>query len=431
MFKTLGLAVSLGFDSGHLRPKFARMLKFTIKSYIVSIAFVLVTGSSYGGGFQLNMLSMKATSMAGAFTGFGSDPSAAFYNPGAMTFQEYSQLSLGASFMMSSTSYLSPFTGNTNMDNLMVPLHLYGNGKLNETTSIGISVNTPFSLHTTWDDNWTGRYIARETRIRATYIQPTISYQFSEKFGVGGGPVIALGKTYLTRALPYASESGEVGMELDGNSTGFGFNIGIFYKHNEDLTLGLDYRSAVKMKVKDGDATFSNVPASLGSMFPSGKFETEYTLPSVISAGAAYMLTRELTLCLDINFTTWKSFDSLEFNFENNSQLNFGSGKFYDNAFAIRVGAQYELSERIDVRGGVSFDSSPVSDEHVSPENPDNDRYMFALGGSIQFGENVTVDLAYMLQNIKEREVLNRESNFGGNYKSLVNIFGITLNYQF
>jgi long-subunit fatty acid transport protein len=56
---------------------------------------------------------------------------------------------------------------------------------------------------------------------------------------------------------------------------------------------------------------------------------------------------------------------------------------------------------------------------------------MFSLGGSINFGEHFSADLAYMLQNVKERESMNEQYNFEGTYKSLVNIFGITLNYQF
>ncbi len=410
------------------------MIKHTNYRYIYNVVILfLLAGQAYGGGFQINMLSMKATSMGGAFTGFGLDASTTFYNPGAMTFMEYSQLSLGASFIMTSTSYLSPYTGNSDMkDGFRTPLHFYGNVKLNEKLAAGISVNTPFNLNTKWEDNWTGRYISRESQIKALYVQPSISYQISEKFGIGGGPVIAFGKTYLTKALPYNSVLGETGLELDGNSTGFGVNIGLFYKPNEDFSLGLDYRSSVKMNVKNGDVTFSNVPASLVSDFPeSAEFETEYTLPSVISAGAAYKLTRELTICLDVNFTTWKSFDTLTFKFENNSDLDFGSGKFYENAFAFRAGAQYVLSEKVDVRGGVAFDSSPVTDEHFSPENPDNDRFMFSLGGSLKFGEHASIDLAYMLQNIKERQATNEQHNFEGNYKSLINIFGITLNYQF
>ena len=404
--------------------------------YRVLLLILLIfgaSGTSRGGGFQLNMLGMKATSMGGTFTGFASDASAVYYNPGAMTFREYSQIAAGATFNMMSSSYLSPYTGNTNMDNkLMVPVHLYGIGKLNDQMAVGISLNTPFNLHSTWDDDWTGRYIVRETHLKALYLQPSFSYQVSDKFGIGGGPVIAFGKTFLTRSVPYNSSLGEVGMELDGKSTGFGFNLGLFFQPSEEFTLGLDYRSAVKMNVNDGDASFSNVPATLETMFPATTgFETEYTLPSVISAGAAYKLTRELTLCMDVNYTTWSSFDNLAFKFENNSHLDFTMEKNYTDAFAIRVGAQYELSDRLDVRGGFAFDSSPVKNDYVAPDNPDNDRFIFSLGGTVRFGDHVAVDLAYMLQNVKEREATNDQYNFSGNYKSLINIFGITLNYQF
>ena len=400
--------------------------------YIIALSF-LIQGTSFGGGFQINMLGTKATSMGGAFTGFAKDASAVYYNPGAMTFSEYTQLSLGTSLIFTSSSYLSPYTGNSNMqDGFSAPLHIYGFTKLNEKTAVGLSVNTPFNLHTTWEDDWTGRYVSRETQYRAVFVQPSISYQFTENFGVGGGPIIAFGKTYLTRAMPYASQQGETGMELDGNSIGLGFNIGLFLKASDDLSLGLDFRSGVKMNVKEGDANFSNVPLSLSDQIPSStKFDTEYSLPSVISLGAAYKLTRELTLCMDVNYTMWKSFDTLEFKFNEHSNLNFGAGKYYKNVFAVRLGAQYEISDHVDVRCGLAVDGSPVKDKYLSPENPDNDRLIASLGGTYKFTEKFSVDVAYMLQNIKEREVNNEEFNFGGNYKSLINIVGITLNYQF
>jgi long-chain fatty acid transport protein len=410
------------------------MHKHTVQIFLRFLVIgMLVTFQSQAGGFQINMLSMKATSMGGAFTGFASDASAVFFNPGAMTFREYSQLSLGASFISAKTSYLSPYAGNSNMKNgLKVPLHLYGIGIINENLAVGISVNTPFHLHSEWDDSWTGRYIVQETNLKSLNVQPSVSYKFSETLGVGGGPVIGFGTTQLRKCATYASSQGDIQMDLDGHSTGIGFNLGLFFQPNEDLGLGIDYRSSMKMKVKDGDAEFSNVPSSLVSDFPaSASFSTEYTLPSVISAGASYKLTRELVLCLDFNYTTWKSFDYVPYTFKNYSQLDFGSRKNYENSFAIRLGGQYEISKRIDARAGVAFDNSPVPDASVSPENPDNDRFMFSVGGTLRFGEHVSVDVAYMLQNIKEREVNNEQYNFAGNYKSLINIFGCTLNYQF
>ncbi len=405
----------------------------TMKTIRILVMLFFLAGTAIGGGFENTPLSMKAASMGGTFTAIGSDASTAFYNPAAMSFLEFSQISLGASFTLNSSSYLSPYMGNSEMTNkLAVHPHVYGVGMLSEKAAVGISVNTPFCLRSVWDDNWTGRYIVRENKIAATYVQPAISFMFSKSFSVGGGPIVAFGKTIHSSAISYNSNSGELAQELNGNSTGFGVNIALYLKPNENFRMGLTYRSAVTMKVKDGAVNFSNVPQSLETNFPSSTtFSTSYKLPSVTSFGVAVKLTRELLLSGEINYTTWKSFDSLQFTFKDQPGLDFSRGEFYKNTFALRMGVQIAVSDKIELRVGGAYDTSPVPDDYLSPENPDAQKFVISGGGSVKLSEHLKLDLAYMLENYKEREVKNSELNFSGNYKSLKNIFGLTLNYEF
>lgn len=405
----------------------------THNSYFLLLVLILMNTPAFSGGFQINMLGMKATSMAGVQTGFGRDASSVFHNPGAMTFQEYSQIAAGMAFSSPSTSFLSPYTGNFNEANqLYTPFHVYGLGILNERSAIGISINTPYHIRSKWDTNWPGKYILTQSNSKAIYYQPTYSYKLSDHFGAGIGAIVAYGRTQMTKSLPVASSQGDIEMELDGKSLGFGFNIGLFYRPSEEFSAGINYRSAVKMNVKKGEASFSNVPVSESAAYTDGTgFETSYTLPSIATIGAAVRVTRELHICADISYTFWSVYDSLSFTFNNTPSLDFGIGRFYENAFAIRLGAQYKVSDRIDVRAGAAFDQSPVPSEYLYPDNPDNDRFMFSLGGTVRFGEKLSVDIAYMLQNIKEHETLNTETGFEGSYKSLNNIFGFTLNYHF
>ena len=410
-----------------------------VKNLIICTLFVVFTlcslcQSAVAGGFDNSaLMGMKAASMGGTFTGIASDASASFYNPAGMSFIEYTQISAGAAFRIGSTSYLSPYSGNSDMtDQFSTNFHFYGVSKINEKTAIGLSINTPFCLRNSWDENWTGRFIVRETKLSATYMQPSVSYMFGEKFSVAVGPNIALGKTFHARALPYNSSAGEVGAELDGNSIGFGFNIGLFLKASDNFRVGLNYRSSVNMKVDDGDVSFSNVPSSLVDEFPSStSFSTEYTLPSVISLGTSFNVVRELIIGIDISYTTWSSFDTLEFDFKNEPQLDYGNGMFYENTFTIRFGAEYKASDKLAIRGGIAFDQTPVPDDYLSPANPDSDKFSFSVGGSFMFSEKISLDVAYMLESMREREVSNSELQFSGNYKSVSNNFGLTLNYVF
>lgn len=403
-----------------------------LRGFKIALLLMLISATAGAGGFQINMLGMKSASMAGVQTGFGRDVSSVFHNPGYMTFQEYAQIAAGAAFSIPSTSYLSPYTGNyEGKSQLYTPLHLYAMGRLNDQSSIGFSANTPYHLRSKWDDNWPGRYLSIQTDIKTSYFQPTYSYRLGEKVGVGLGGIVAYGTHYLKKALPVSSSSGEVMMELEGRGVGFGLNAGLFFQFSDEFTAGINYRSSVKMKIRSGDATLTNVPSSLNSEYPQeSEFETSYTLPGVLTAGAAMDVTRELTLAIDINYTFWNVYDSITYSFNNNEQLNFGIGHFYKNAFAFRLGAQYDLGDKIELRCGVAYDLSPVPDDYVHPSQPDADRFMFSLGGTVHFGERISVDLAYMLQNIKEREAVNVENNFGGSFKSIINIFGITLNYH-
>ena len=401
--------------------------------FFLFLVLILLSAPTYPGGFQINMLSMKATSMAGVQTGFGRDASSVFHNPGAMTFQEYSQIAAGMVFSSPSTSYLSPYTGNYNAANqLYTPFHIYGLGILNERSAIGISINTPYHIRSKWDSDWPGKYILTQSNSKAVYYQPTFSYKLNDHLGAGLGAIIAYGRTQITKSLPKASQQGDIEMELDGKSLGFGFNLGLFYQPSEEFSAGINYRSAVKMNVNKGEASFSNVPVSEAGFYPDGTgFETSYTLPSMATIGATVRVTRELHICADISYTFWSVYDTLSYTFNDTPSLDFGIGRFYDNSFAFRVGAQYKASDRIDLRAGAAFDQSPVPSNHLYPDDPDNDRFMFSLGGTVRFNEKFSVDIAYMLQNIKEHETSNVETGFDGSFKSLNNIFGFTLNYHF
>ncbi|MDT9071169.1 OmpP1/FadL family transporter, partial [Escherichia coli] len=82
---------------------------------------------------------------------------------------------------------------------------------------------------------------------------------------------------------------------LTGTAGGMGYNLGIYYKPADRLSIGLSYRSGIKMKLKNGTATF-NVPPSLAGNFPSGNFSADLPLPQVLTLGVGFNATERLLL---------------------------------------------------------------------------------------------------------------------------------------
>lgn len=388
------------------------------------------------GGFQVNTQGQKAIGLGGSVTGFALDASVCYFNPGALAALQTNQFNAGLSFLMPKSTFLGATGESESMTSqVYTPFYLYGNYSLNSKISLGLSVNTPFGLGTKWEDTWSGRFITQERRLNTVYFQPTLAVKLNEKISIGAGPVLALGHNHLRKALPVNNSNGdEASVELDGKGNGFGFNAGI-YASLDKYSFGISYRSRVKIDMKEGDATFNDIPSSLidnGSFPLTARFNSSITLPSVLSLGAGYRINDKLTAIVELNYTGWEVYDSLLFEFPDEGLLDERTGKKYRNCFAARLGMQYQHSEKLQLRAGLAFDQSPIEDQHVSPELPDGDKFILGLGVSYQLKKGWSVEASFMFEDVKERkEVENAENDFIGTYKSNLYVAGLGIGYSF
>lgn len=96
----------------------------------------------------------------------------------------------------------------------------------------------------------------------------------------------------LQKDIPVQDSLGNYShVELNGKAAGFGFNLGVNFQVNDQFSMGLSYRSKIKMSVKKGEADFS-VPSSLASNFPNGNFSGTLPLPDVATIGFAYKVSK-------------------------------------------------------------------------------------------------------------------------------------------
>ncbi len=399
-----------------------------------SLLFLPFIGQA--GGFQVNTQGQKAIGLGGSLTGMALDASVCFFNPGGLTALKKNYLNAGVSFLLPKTTFLGSTGVTENMvSQLYTPFYVYGAYKLNQKLSLGLSINTPFGLGTKWEDKWSGRYISREARLNTVYFQPTAAFQLNEHFSIGAAPVLVLGKANLKKALPVNSSGNEdAAVELEGAGNAFGFNAGV-YASFDSYTFGISYRSAVTIQLNDGKASFSNIPSALlaNGTFPSTtNFKSELKLPSVISFGAGYRINENLKVLLELNYTGWKVYDSLNFEFSAYPDLNSRNGKDYKNSIAARIGMLYNYDKRLQLRAGLAFDQSPIADQHLSPELPDADKFIVGLGASYQLKNGWSLEASFMFEDLRERkEVVNTENNFIGTYKSNLYVAGIGVEYDF
>ncbi|MCH8316939.1 MAG: outer membrane protein transport protein, partial [Bacteroidetes bacterium] len=360
---------------------------------------LLSTANCYAGGFQVNLQGQKQTGMGHTGTGLVLGASSSFFNPGAFSFVDKNHVAVGGSFIFPRTVYLEPYPGNYTTETVHAvgtPFTFYSSfpfkihkkrakedgkippsglsrtiGREGLRGAFGLAVYTPFGSGIKYEDDWKGQFILREMSLKTIYIQPTIGFQVNDRLGIGIGYIRVFGKFLLRKAIPTQDMVGNYGEAiLTGKAWQHCFNTGIFYKATGKLTIGLSYRSPTLMILKNGEANFT-VPLSLKDSIPSTTFSASITLPQVINFGLGYKLTEKTTLAFDINYVGWSFYDTLSFDFkENTGKLeDINSPRKYKNAFIFRLGVQSRvLGKNITVRAGIYYDQTPVQDGYITPE---------------------------------------------------------------
>ena len=400
------------------------------------ILFVLAT-ATYAGGFQVNLQGQKQTGMGHTGTSLLLGPSSLFFNPGAFGMLDSSHVSLGISPIFSRVSYLEPDPGiytTQTEPGVGTPFTFYSSFRLKpeDKWNFGIGVYTPFGSGIKYEDNWKGQAILREMSLKTVYIQPTFGYRFSEKLSVGVGYVYGFGNFLLRKAVPAQNMNEEYGEgKLTGKASGHGFNVGIYYRPSEKLAFGLSYRSGVTVSEDDGDAEFT-VPSSLEEFFPTTKFSTSISLPSVMNFGVTHHINEKLLVAFDVNYVGWSSYDRLAFDFEDNTEKleDLDSPRNYKDVFIIRTGIQYDINEKLTARGGFYYDITPVQDGYITPETPDASKAGITAGLSYRPSAKFGIDCSFIYIGA-QRTGINNETEFGGTWKSKALIPGIGFHYSF
>ncbi len=395
------------------------------------LLFAIATWSAHAGGYQVRLQGQKQTGIGLIGTPFNFGASSMFYNPGALSMMKNKyDFSLGASFTMGKAVFQKDATNyQAKTDNpIGTPFYFYGAGKITDKLAVGLGVYTPFGTSTKWDDDWAGQMLIQNISLQAIYYQITASYQINEKIGIGAGFVYATGKVKLNKALPYNNSEAN----LEGNTGNIGFNIGMYFKPNDKFSFGIDYRSKIIMKMKDGDATFT-VPSALSSNLPEdNKFDADLPMPANLDFGLAFNVNEKLTLAAEVNWVMWSTYDSLIFTFkESGDLLNSANPREYKDSWIIRIGGQYKLNDKLTFRAGGYYDPTPTNEKYFNPETVSLNTIGLTLGLSYQPIENLSIDLSYLHLLGQEAEKAYEPDNFSGTYKTQTAIPGIGISYSF
>ena len=409
----------------------------------------LIACIALGGGYQLNEQGARAVGMGGAFVAQASDPSAIYFNPAGLAFQNGINVLGGASLIMPSNTFkgLNPIrsTEVSTVAKVFTPITLYGTYKINDDIVVGLGIYNPFGLGTEWPDLWgfnnyadiyQGSAYAVKTNIQTWYFNPSVGYKINDQLSVGLGMSYVYGSVSMSRGIPFSSTLNGT-MNLDGTGNGFNINFGAIYKPIEGLSVGLSYRFKTNIDFS-GDVKFTDIPTAYKTIFPGGTGKATLPMPGNLYIGAAYELTPELTIEGDLQFVQWSAYKELKIEI---TPVTIMQGtniavKNWDDTYLLHGGLEYKCDADLTLRGGLVLDLTPQPPSKVEPMLPDADRIDITCGVGYKVNEKISVDLSYMLVLFADRisyytAPVKLHTDMTGTYKSTAHLFGVDVSYAF
>ncbi len=406
-----------------------------MKQLFIYLSVIFIVKNATAGGFKIALQGQKAQGIAHIGAGYAQDASTVYFNPAGMAFVNNS-VNFGVTYLMPRTQFVdasTQLTTNANVKNF-TPFSLFTQYSIKPKLKVGLGIYTPFGSGISYPNNWTGQYILNSIELQAIFIQPTLSYLITNNISIGLGGIYSTGNFTLSKNIPIQSQSNNnVGnAALRANAAGQSFTSGVFYNKNK-VTAGIVYRGALTMQAKNGTATFTNIPSSLIDTFPNTTFTTELPLPAEIAIGGSYKINNKFTIAGEYNFTFWKTFDSLGFDYTKNTTklTDEKQPRLYNNSSTFRIGIVYNYNRKTTIRGGIFLDNTPVNKNLVNPDLPDNNKVGFSLGASYNVNKKWTIDASALYENVPARLTTNTYSNLQGTYATKVFALGLGANYNF
>lgn len=435
-----------------------RFLKRRIITLLCSTGILGLSPAVYASAFQI--WEQDGASVGDYHAGYAAqanDASTSFYNPAGITRFDNPQVVVGAVGVKPNFK----FRGNILVSTLSIdPMQANADGgiftfvpdvsfvaPINERIGFGFSVVVPFGLKTDYGLDSTIRYAATLSSIQVIDVSPALAFKITDQasFGVG----FDIQKVNAT----FDSVAGAIAPQFDTKSlnraddTGYGYHAGLLYEFTPETRVGLSYHSQVVHKLTGTSKFLGPLATNFngGEPIKSHAARTSFTLPAFTALGFYHKAMPQLAVMGTVIYTQWNVFKTLSLRnvagldgLAPSKSLVVTLDQDYRNTWSVSLGAEYYVNPCVTLRGGIGFDQSPVSNENRDVRLPDNDRYVFALGGHYQASKSLGLDAGWthlMMRKVsvhpKPLVAGTEEITVNGHVSGSANVVGVQVTYDF
>ncbi|MGC8590740.1 OmpP1/FadL family transporter [Acidithiobacillus sp.] len=348
------------------------------KSRVLSVAVgaAVALGFSAGAlatdGYQLIGIGQYAMGMAGAVVAAPDDPlSAAMSNPAGLAF-----LTPQAAF---SAEIFNPVR-KTNLGNGEIGSHsnVYGipaigwvapafaknwvfGGGVYGTSGLGVNYlqNTPYGTAQAYSS------------ISFMQMAPSVGWKVNNRLAVGASLNIAAEQgsfqqtftqyTNFGGAIPFTVPvTGGLNLSTPSWAYGVGATLGVLYKVNDMVTVGATYKSPIMFTPMTWQAGPQNLGGGLTGQ--AGQYSGHLNYPQQVALGLAIRPIPQWLISVEGQWINWRAtMNTFKIYGPWAGTSYVGLPMHWSNQWVANIGTQYDVNNWLQVRGGYTYGSNPIS----------------------------------------------------------------------
>ncbi len=390
------------------------------KFIIFAVMATLALGVS-AEGYQVNSLSAKQNGMGHTGVAQKLGAESMIFNPAGMAFMNRT-IDFSGSFtaIFSSASAVYNETKYTTDSDPSTPMAFNLGFNIYKNLKAGVSFYTPYGSGINWGENWPMAVMNQSVKLKAFTVQPTVAWRILPNLSIGAGAMVTWGTVDMNKGLisgeSFGMIAGAAGVQWPASATPasinlsgkaavtVGINVGAMWDISDKVTIGASFRSQMNLKVKKGIASVNYANATVQAMLQDklglidqANFTAAMPAPAVWNLGVAYKPVSKLLLALDLQLTQWDAYKSLDVEFALPvTAFDQHIPKNYKASMLYKLGAQYSLTDRFDLRLGLMVDTTPVQLDNFNPETPGMTRISPSVGFSFRPVKFLSIDAALL-----------------------------------
>ncbi|MDN2483224.1 OmpP1/FadL family transporter [Vibrio agarivorans] len=353
-------------------PSFSPSKVCTLSTLALAIAMATPVQAS---GILLQEAVVANAGTTGAGDGVHTRSAAAMWtNPATMSFMGESKTTINALGFDLKLAYEDlEGSDNGSTQSYQPSLAAFHTRQLNEDVFFGVGFGAAGGSSLDYGPSWAASGLLESTTLMMLQINPALSFKVNDQWSWGMGAQI----NYVT----FEQETSALSIDQESDWA-LGFNMGVMYRHSDNLDFGFSFRSKVEHDL--------NASASLkgSDTSPITGVSTEVAMPAIVDLSARWGVQNNLDLLASFQWHRWSEWDKLPLNLQTDGTCppflcNQNIERDWSDVWKLAFGADYQLNSDWRLKAGISYESSPQNDASLQwVDVPVGEQWRYSVGAA-------------------------------------------------